>query len=118
MATPAANEIRAFVPSKDFALAKSFYEAIGFDRVWEGDRMCEFRIGQGGFFLQDYYQEQWAKNCMMNLLVPDVAAWHDHVRTVLDRFPGARITEPKVEPWGKTFALIDPTGVLWHIQQR
>lgn len=120
MELPATLDLRAFLPAKDFGVSKKFYAAMGFTKTWEGDRMAEFRIGHSGFFLQDYYQEAWAQNCMMNLVVPDVAAWHAHVRSakLVEAFPGVKVSEPTVQPVGIILYVHDPAGVLWHIQQR
>jgi hypothetical protein len=112
--------IRAFVPSKDFELSKAFYEALGFTRTWEGQGMAEFQIGNHRFFLQNYYHEGWAKNCMLNLIVQDVSAWWSHIRAagLVDKFPGVKASEPKSQAAGVILYLHDPSGVLWHIQQR
>lgn len=116
----ASLDLRAFIPSKDFAVSKAFYAALGFELSWEGSGMAEFDVGSGRFFLQDYYHEGWASNCMMNLVVGDVAAWWAHIVAigVLDRFADAKASEPKVQPQGTILYLTDPAGVLWHIQQR
>lgn len=38
---------RPFVPTKDFALSKAFYEALGFEKVFDGE-VAIFRIGTSG----------------------------------------------------------------------
>ncbi len=43
--------IRAFIPAKDFELSKRFYEALGFEKVLDGD-VAIFKAGSGGFILQ------------------------------------------------------------------
>jgi hypothetical protein len=85
-------DLRAFVPAKDFELSKAFYEALGFTKTWEDRGMAEFRIGSNRFFLQNYYHEGWAKNCMLNLVVEDVSAWQSHIRAagLAERFPASR----------------------------
>jgi hypothetical protein len=89
-------DLRAFVPAKDFELSKAFYEAIGFTKTWEDPGMAEFRIGSNRFFLQNYYHEGRAKNCMLNLVVQDVSAWWAHILAagLVDKFPGVRVSEP------------------------
>ena len=112
--------LRAFVPSKDFAVSKAFYEALGFARTWAGDGMAQFEIGNHRFFLQDFYVKEWAENCMMNLVVEDVWAWQSHIRVagLVEKFPGVKASEPRAQPEGTILYLHDPAGVLWHIQQR
>jgi hypothetical protein len=120
MGSLATLDLRAFVPSKDFGTSKAFYEALGFTKGWEGDGMAEFRIGNNRFFLQNYYDEGWAKNCMLNLVVEDVSAWQSHIRAagLVEKFAGVKASEPSVQPAGTILYLHDPAGVLWHIQQR
>ena len=113
-------DLRPFIPSRDFAISKAFYELLGFEATWEGDGMVEYQIGNCRFFLQDYYHEGWAQNCMMNLVVLDVAAWWSHICAagIVEKFAGVKATEPKHQPHGVILYLTDPSGVLWHIQQR
>ncbi len=120
MATLDPINLRAFLPARDFAISKAFYTALGFRITWEDASMAEFDTGAGRFFLQDYYDAGWADNCMMNLVVKDVAAWWAHVTAagVVERFAGVKVIEPKAGPHGTIFYLHDPSGVLWHIQQR
>jgi hypothetical protein len=72
---PAGTELaRPFIPARDFALSKNFYEALGFEKVLDGD-VAIFRAGSGGFILQPYYEKDWAENFMMQLMVDDLDAW-------------------------------------------
>ena len=76
---PSGNELaRPFIPARDFALSKSFYEALGFEKVLDGD-VAIFRAGSGGFILQRYYQKELAENFMMQLMVDDLDAWWTHI---------------------------------------
>jgi uncharacterized glyoxalase superfamily protein PhnB len=121
MAIPSETDaIRAFLPSKDFARSKSFYEALGFEKLLDGD-VAIFAAGTGSFILQDYYQEEWAANCMMQLMVDDLDAWWAHVASLdLPAHFGVRSPRPpELQPWGLRVAyLFDPSGVLWHIAGR
>ncbi|HVZ92184.1 MAG TPA: hypothetical protein VG843_11080 [Rhizomicrobium sp.] len=112
---------RPFLPAKDFALSQRFYEALGFEKGHHDDDVAIYRIGDGGFLLQNYYQKEWAENSMIQLVVDDLDAWWTHIEC-LD-LPGAfGVPPPKapaMQPWGLRVAyLIDPSGVLWHITQR
>lgn len=119
MSELAVTELKAFVPAQDFALSKRFYADLGFTQRSEGGGVAYFACGPCAFLLQDYYQKDFAENCMMHLLVPDVAAWLRHVQAadLVGRY-GAKVTELIEQPWGITeFVVIDPAGVCWHIGQ-
>ena len=38
--------VRPFLPTRDFALSKRFYEALGFDKVLDGDVAIFNEIGR------------------------------------------------------------------------
>ena len=57
---------------------------------------------------------------MMNLHVESVDRWYEHIQAarLTDKYPGTRVSAPKLEDWGMiVMHLVDPTGVLWHITQ-
>ncbi len=56
--------VRPFLPTRDFDLSKRFYEALGFDKVLDGD-VAIFEVGSCGFILQRHYKAEWAENCML-----------------------------------------------------
>ena len=121
MPVPSGTELaRPFVPAKDFKLSKSFYEALGFQKLSDG-QVAIFGIGATSFILQNYFQKEWAENFMMQLMVDDLDAWWSHIEA-LDlpaRFGVPKPKPPAVQPWGLRIAyLVDPSGVLWHIAQR
>jgi hypothetical protein len=68
-------ELKAFIPAKDFALSKHFYQDIGFTRASDEDGIAYFHYGNVSFLLQDFYVKERAENLMMHLLVEDVDAW-------------------------------------------
>ena len=111
---------RPFLPAKDFEVSKSFYEALGFEKLLDGE-VAIFRVGGGGFILQRYYQKEWAENFMMQLIVDDLDAWWTHLEQ-LDlpgRFGVQPPKPPAMQPWGlRTAYVYDPAGVLWHVCQR
>ena len=112
--------VRPFMPAKDFDLSKRFYEALGFEKVLDGE-VAIFNAGSGGFILQRYYQKDWAENFMMQLMVDDLDAWWAHVEK-LDlpkQFNVQAPRAPAMQPWGLRIAYVfDPCGVLWHIGER
>ena len=118
---PTGTELaRPFLPARDFDLSKRFYEALGFQKLLDGD-VAIYEIGSSGFILQNYYQKEWSENFMMQLMVDDLDAWWDHI-TALDlpqKFGVAAPRPPAMQPWGLRVAYVfDPSGVLWHIAQR
>lgn len=112
-------EIKAFVPAKDFALSKRFYQDLGFTMASDGGGVAYFVHGHCSFLLQDFYEEGLAKNLMMHLLVEDVDAWLAHLKAKgLAEAYGVKLTEAQDQPWRiRDFVLIDPTGVMWRIGQ-
>lgn len=121
IAIPTGTElVRPFVPAKDFDLSKRFYEALGFEKLLDGE-VAIFGAASGGFILQRYYQKNWAENTMLQLMVDDLDQWWDHLSS-LD-LPGQfNVQAPKppaMQPWGLRVAYVyDPSGVLWHVCQR
>lgn len=114
------ERVRPFLPVKDFDLSKRFYEAIGFEKVLDGE-VAIFNAGSGGFILQRHYQKQWAENTMLQWMVDDLDAWWRHFES-LDlpgRFGVQPPKPPTMQPWGLRVAYVyDPCGVLWHVCQR
>ena len=112
--------VRPFLPAKDFEVSKAFYEALGFEKVLDGD-VAIFEVGSSGFILQQYYQQQWAQNCMMQLMVDDLDAWWAHIQA-LDlpgRFGVQAPRPPAMQPWGLRIVYVfDPSEVLWHVAER
>jgi hypothetical protein len=112
-------EVKAFVPAKDFALSKLFYEALGFKVVWSNEQLAYVAHGRSSFLLQNFYEKPHAENFMMHLLVVDVDAWWRHVvdQQLVERFK-VRAEPPEDRTWGlRDFIITDPSGVLWRIGQ-
>ena len=111
---------RPFVPTRDFDRSRDFYQALGFHLLLDSE-VAIFAAGSGGFILQRHYEQGWAENFMMQLMVDDLDAWWAHIQS-LD-LPGRfGVTPPKapaMQPWGLRIAyVVDPCGVLWHIAER
>ena len=111
---------RAFLPTQDFDLSRRFYEALGFEKVLDGE-VAIFNAGSGGFILQRYYQPDWASNTMMQLMVDDLDAWWARIEALdlAAQFGVQAPRPPALQPWGlRTAYVFDPAGVLWHVAQR
>jgi uncharacterized glyoxalase superfamily protein PhnB len=111
---------RPFLPAKDFALSKAFYEQLGFRKLLDSE-VAIFAIGGSSFILQNYFDENFAGHYMMQLMVDDLDSWWEHiVRLDLPAAFGVdRPRPPALQPWGLRVAyVVDPSGVLWHVAQR
>lgn len=121
MAIPAGNETaRPFLPAKDFEASKSFYEALGFEKVLDGD-VAIFEIGHSGFILQRYFDKAFAGHLMMQLMVDDLDQWWTRIERLdlAGKFGVATPKPPAMQPWGLRVAyIVDPSGILWHIAER
>lgn len=112
--------IRPFLPSRDYDLSKRFYEALGFEKVLDGE-VAIFNCHSGGFIVQRYYQKDWAENTMLQLMVDDLDAWWNYIvgLDLSNQFGVQSPKPPAMQPWGLRVAyLYDPAGVLWHVCQR
>jgi hypothetical protein len=117
----AVEDVRAFVPARDFAQSKAFYEAIGWTPVWtDDDGLALMELGGYRFMLQNFYVKEWAENFMLAIVVADATAWFRRVSDALSSgmHGSARVAEPKVEDWGALVTYVwDPSGVLLHFTQ-
>jgi len=117
----AVQDVRTFVPARDFTRSKAFYEALGWTSVWtDGEGLALMELGGYRFMLQDYFVKEWAENCMLTIVVNDATAWHERVSSSLTggRYGDARVAAPKHEDWGATVTYAwDPCGVLLHFTQ-
>ncbi len=109
------NEIRTFIPSKDYELSKSFYRLLGFSSQTVSDELTIFTKDACTFFLQKYYNEEFAKNLMLQLVVADIDAAFTFISEL--ELSDIRYTEIKQEAWGKVVYLWGPSGELWHITE-
>ena len=112
-------EAKAFVPARDFAVSMRFYQDLGFDLAWSDDDLAYLRHGNSSFLLQNFYNEEHARNFMMHLLVEDVDAWWHQIQGlgIASKY-GTKTEPPQDRPWGiRDFVIVDPTGVLWRIGQ-
>jgi catechol 2,3-dioxygenase-like lactoylglutathione lyase family enzyme len=112
-------EAKAFVPSRDFALSKRFYQDLGFELAWSSEDLAYFRHGNSSFLLQNFYNKEHAGNFMMHLLVENVEVWWSHVLAEgLAAKYDVKVEPPADRSWGiRDFIVVDPTGVLWRIGQ-
>ncbi|HKS16401.1 MAG TPA: VOC family protein [Planctomycetota bacterium] len=109
------NDLKAYVPAKDYELSKRFYAALGFRMSPGWGDSVDFELGGAAFRLQNYYVKDWANNFMMVLGVDDVEKWHERALHVVEQgeFKTARTKPPEVVDDGsRVFHVWDPSGVL------
>lgn len=117
---PTINDLKAFVPARDFSLSRRFYTELGFRENFAGPDIAEFEMNGFRFLLQDFYVADHAGNFMMQMLCDDVAPWwHKLSAVVAPRYPGMMLKPPAMQPWGLTVMFFsDPSGVLWHVAEK
>jgi catechol 2,3-dioxygenase-like lactoylglutathione lyase family enzyme len=111
---------RPFLPAKDIDVSRAFYEALGFEKVFDS-QVVIFAVGTTSFILQRGYEKSSAENTMMQLMVDDLDAWWERI-VALDLAKTFNVQPPKppmMQPWGLRVAYVfDPCGVLWHFAER
>ncbi len=63
-------EFKAFVPARDFALSKAFYEALGFAIPWSDEDLAYVRHGDCAFLLQNFHEPAHTANFQMHMPGP------------------------------------------------
>ena len=109
------EDIRAFVPSKDYSLSSKFYKQLGFNLVYEADDLSIFEQGECSFILQNFYNEELANNLMLQLMVKDIGKAAEHIQKV--DVITVKTEGPVRQPWGLVLYMWGPSGELWHITQ-
>jgi hypothetical protein len=113
------ERVRAFLPTKDFEVSKAFYLALGFTVVLDGD-VAILATGRSEIILTRFYQQEYAENVMMQMLVDDLDAWWARISSLNlpARFGVPTPKEPAQQSWGLRVAyVVDPCGVLWHFAE-
>jgi hypothetical protein len=113
--------LRPFVPAKDFARSRLFYERLGFVATHADRDIVMLKHGSFSFILQNFYVQELADNFMVQMLVRDGDAWWqrhvDGPQLVAD-FDVKAPRPPAMQSWGmKVGYIFDPSGVLWHIAE-
>jgi len=118
---PNVNCITPFLPAKDFELSLRFYTDLGFSKVVEIENAIRLEMGGYSFWLQNYYVEEWANNCMLCLYVDDIQEWWKKVNDLnIEESYGntAKIlSKPHDQQGTQMMQITDPSGVLWHIRR-
>ena len=117
MTTIKALELKAFVPAKDFARSKEFYQDLGFEIPWSDERLAYIRLQNVSFLLQNFYVEEHARNFQMHLTVASADdCWKIWMEKKIAEKYGIYLSAPSDKPWGiRDFEITDPAGVLWRV---
>ena len=120
--SPTASDVKVFVPAMDFGQSIGFYDATGWKINWraDDDGLAELELANCRFYLQNYYNEDWANNFMMHITVDDARAWWQYASSVIAKggYQYARLREPSEQSYGAIVTFVwDPSGVLLHFAQ-
>lgn len=107
-------DIKAFIPSKDYEISRSFYSEIGFKSEYVTDDLTLFQNGECLFFLQRFYNQDLANNFMLQICVSDIEEAFELCSTSRHK---TKISPIQQESWGKVFYLWGPVGELLHITE-
>ena len=111
-----AKSIRPFIGARNFEQSRNFYRDLGFTEIGLGPKMSLFQNQTVGFYLQDYFVEEWVGNTMVFLEVEDLDQLYRNfsAQDLTAKYPEVKLIPIRVEDWGREFFLIDPAGILWH----
>ena len=108
--------LEPFIPSgSNFENSKQLFKELGFTINWDGGDYVGFERDGCKFILQNYSNEEFAQNLMINVKVSNAEEFWKLVidKKLPERF-GIKITKPKLQPYGKEVNVIDMSGVCWH----
>lgn len=118
MDTPSVTDVRSFIPAKDYKLSLSFYEALGWKKLWGDDGLTLMELGNHRIYVQNAYKKLWAHNTMLHISVENAEEWKELAEPLVDQIKGVRIRGPIQEPYGaKVIYVWDPSGVLLHFAE-
>ena len=108
--------LEPFIPSgSDLETSKQLFQELGFKINWDAGDYVGFEKDGCRFILQNYDNEAFAQNLMINVKVSNAEEfWKSVVESKIPERFGIRITKPKQQPYGKEVNVIDKAGVCWH----
>lgn len=113
------KSLNTFIGARDFNVSRGFYTDIGFIEVVIFDNLSYFKMGDFGFYLQEYAVKEWLENTVLCLEIIDIESYFSFIQnqTVANQYPDANISDIQNLEWGKVFNIEDPSGVLWHVAE-
>lgn len=109
------EDIRAFLPSRDYSLSCNFYKQFGFRPLYEADDLTIFEQGDCSFILQNFYNDEFVKNLVLQLVVDNVAEAKEQIQKI--NVISVKTKGPIRESWGLVLHMWGPSGGLWQITQ-
>lgn len=102
MTKPLVLEQRPFLPARDFARSRRFYEQLGWAPEYDDGSLALLRLGEFRFYLQNAWVREWAENTMLHLPIADVEEWNSLIRGVVrdGAFGEVRVRGPFRESYG------------------
>ena len=110
----AVQDIKAFVPCKNYEVSKAFYEEIGFSLAYVTDDLTLCESGECALFLQRFYEPALANNFMLQICVDSIEQAYERCSRSQHK---TNLTEVKQESWGKVFYIWGPSGELLHVTE-
>ena len=109
------DDIRVFIPSKNYEISQKFYQALGFKMDYVSEDLSLFENGDCFFFLQRFYNHELANNLVLQLSVLDIQEAFDRITKIQGcEFKYEAIRQ---ESWGKVIFLWGPSGELWQVTE-
>lgn len=110
------KSISTFIGAKDYKVSRQFYTDLGFEELIISEKMSYFRIGDFGFYLQDYYVKDWIDNSMVFLEVDDAHRYYQELKSLhlVEKYEHVKLSKVVTNDWGDECFLHDPAGILWH----
>ncbi len=112
-----AKSVRTFIGAKNFEESRNFYKDLGFEESIISKSMSYFKIFDTlGFYLQDYYLEDWINNSMIFVEVDNVEEYFIQLQNLglQDKYKEVKLVPIRYDDWGSECFLHDPAGILWH----
>ncbi|ASE60948.1 glyoxalase [Chryseobacterium indologenes] len=111
------RSIRPFIGAENFEISRRFYKDLGFQEVVLEPKLSLFKREEVGFYLQDYYAEEWVDNTMIFMEVINTDEfWKELLSLNLtDTYENVKLTPVRIMEWGKECFVHDPSGILWHV---
>ena len=96
--------IRTFIGAKNYQESRAFYRDLDFEEVVISDKMCLFRVNENlGFYLQDYYVEEWVNNSMIFLEINDIEKCSEDLlsKELQSKYNKVKLSKIKQCDWGR-----------------
>lgn len=108
------DDIRVFIPSQQFEESIAFYNDLGFKSEAVTNDLMIFENGSCSFFLQRFYNKEFAENLMLQVCVKDIEQAYAKAKIARHKHKISPIDD---EGWGRVFYVWGPCGELLHITQ-